>query len=98
MCDAAQIARGEFFSEAELREKPHLRRLSHLPDPARTDPNSRPVSAEVRKLAEGPGMCAYCYEQGDGRSALGADGMHPECSEAWAAELAARKAQREAGA
>ena len=36
-------------------------------------------------------VCGYCTEPADGRSPIGDDGYHPECAEAWAAEVAARK-------
>jgi hypothetical protein len=84
--DAEMIARGEFFTEAELAAKPHLRRLARSPESTRTDPNNRPPSMEARKLAATPGVCAYCWEPADERSALNASAMHGECQEAWDAE------------
>lgn len=90
-----QIAAGEFFTAAELRAKPGLGRTIQAPatEPARTDPNSRPVSKEAREMAP---VCAYCFEPGDERSQLietaRHDQMHPECDEAFTAEAEARKA------
>jgi hypothetical protein len=95
MSDRQQIAAGCFFTEAELAAKPHLRRLATVTPAGHVDPNTRAVSAEARKLAEGNGVCAYCYEPGDDRSALVEQAdhsfRHPECQEAWDAELAARR-------
>lgn len=91
-----EISQGGFFTEAELKAKPWLRDLFVLPNPAATDPNSRPASKEARDMYASGGVCAYCLEPGDDRSALiktaRNDHMHPECDEAWTAELAARKA------
>lgn len=93
--ERAAIARGEFFTNAELAAKPHLRRLGvQFAQPgtgARSDPNERPMSAaQRRELDAMVAVCGYCHEPGDDRSALGNDGMHPECSEAWADEIANR--------
>lgn len=94
MTEKQQIAAGCFFTEAELRAKPWLRRLQVAGSPA-GDPNSRPVSAEARRMVP---VCAYCYQPGDERSALVPtarnDHMHPECDQAWTAELAARNAAK----
>jgi hypothetical protein len=93
MSDAAQIARGEFFTAGELAAKPWLARQRQAPTGHRADPNTRPVTAEARALAATPGVCAYCLEPGDARSALqnyGPDPMHPECHEAWENERAGR--------
>lgn len=51
-----------------------------------SDPNHQPVSAAARKLAEQPGVCAYCGEPADDRSQIESRGMHPECAAAWDAE------------
>jgi hypothetical protein len=93
------IANGEFFTAAELAAKPHLRRYAgryatRAPgQPA--DPNDRPMTAKERAAVEAMvQVCAYCREPGDDRSALDDDSYHPECAEAWAQEVAARKAAR----
>ena len=87
------IARGEFFTEAELAARPGLGKsvLRSLPSgQTRVDPNTRSVSAEVRKAAESNGVCSFCWEPGDDRSeiVLQADHSfrHPECQEALDAE------------
>lgn len=91
-----QIAAGQFFTPAELAAKPWLgRTITATPGlERRVDPNTRPVSAEVRKLDESDGVCAYCYEPGDERSALVQQGdhffRHPECQDAMEAERSAR--------
>jgi hypothetical protein len=85
MTDAEQIAAGCFFTEAELRAKPHLQRLARSASPGPRDPNTLPVSAEARRMAEGPGVCAWCYEPGDERSDLVEQPdhffRHPECQD-----------------
>lgn len=95
MTEKREIAAGGFFTEAELRAKPWLRRLQQAPDPDRRDPNNRPVSAEALRMVP---VCAYCYEPGDERSALAptgrGDDMHPECDEAWVAEQGTLSALR----
>ena len=91
MSDAAQIARGEFYTEAELRAVPSRRRAGLVAGPDRGDPNNRPMSAARRRELDAlVAVCGYCGEPGDERSRLGDDGMHPECAEAQAAERAAR--------
>lgn len=98
--DRAAIARGEFFTAAELAARPGLGRS--IRDAAATaggaprrDPNDAPVSQAARDMAASGGVCACCYEPGDGRSALGEeDAMHDECREAWREEVAARRAGR----
>jgi hypothetical protein len=86
MSDREQIAAGCFFTEAELRAKPHLRRLAKPAPLAPRDPNNAPPSVEARKAAEGHGVCAYCWEPGDDRSALVLQAdlyyRHPECQAA----------------
>lgn len=87
MSDRTQIARGEFYTQAELRAKPWLARQQQAPASGPRDPNTRPASAEARALAEQPGVCGYCLEAADERSALDeGTGRHPECDEAWQAE------------
>lgn len=94
--ERAAIARGDFFTTAELAAKPHLRSLAAKYAPAatgqRSDPNDRPMTAAQRREIEAliP-VCFYCREPGDDRSALDDDGYHPECADAWAAEVASRK-------
>jgi hypothetical protein len=91
------IARGEFFTESELRARPWLGRSviqgAAMPG-RRVDPNTRPVSAEARKLAETHGVCAWCWEPGDDRSALVLQDdhryRHPECQEENDRERASR--------
>jgi hypothetical protein len=90
--ERAQIAAGTFFTAGELAARPGLggtvRQSQQAPAGQPGDPNSRPVSAAARALAESPGVCAYCYEPGDERSALadlGHGPMHAECDEAWQA-------------
>lgn len=93
MSDRAQVARGDFYTDAELRAKPWLARQQQAGSPVRSDPNNRPASAEARALAAQPGVCGYCLEPGDERSALAEEtGRHPECDEAWQAERAERGA------
>lgn len=95
MSDRAQIARGEFYTSAELRARPWLARQAQAPASTRSDPNNRPVSREVAAQAGSNGVCAWCHEPGDEVSELietaAHDFMHPECDEAWTVE-------REAGA
>lgn len=91
--ERAAIARGEFFTAAELRAHPGLGRgvkIDTLPGQLARDPNTLPVSAEARAVVAAGGVCAYCWEPGDERSALNGNAMHPECQEAWDAERAAR--------
>lgn len=93
--EKAAIARGEFFTSAELAARPWLgSTVKVTPAAVRSDPNSRPPSREACAMAASGGVCAYCYEPGDDRSALVEtvrhDFMHPECDEAWQAERAAR--------
>lgn len=93
------IAAGDFFTEAELRAKPWLRRTADkfAAEFAKSagitpDPNNRPMSAKRRTEIEAMvQVCAHCGEPGDERSALDGNSYHPECAEAWAAEVAARK-------
>jgi hypothetical protein len=97
--ERAEIAAGTFFTVGELAARPwigHLQaQVQHASEGQPGDPNNRPISAEVRALAEGPGVCAYCYEPGDERSALietaRHDFMHSECDEAWEAEQVSRR-------
>jgi hypothetical protein len=77
------MARGVFFTEAELRAVPSRRRLARPPAPARRDPNDAPPSAEAKAVAASPGVCAWCGEPPDERSQLNAGAMHPECQAAW---------------
>lgn len=93
--ERAAIARGEFFTTAELAARPGLGHSVRAATPAvavRRDPNSRPVSAEAKAMVE---VCAYCYEPGDERSNLVEtarhDLMHPECDRAWEAERHGRQ-------
>jgi len=95
MSDRAQIARGDFYTEAELRAVPSRRHAGRIVAPGadRSDPNSRPMTAARRRELEAlVAVCGHCWEPGDERSQLGDDGMHPECAEAWAVERAARGA------
>jgi hypothetical protein len=91
--ERAAIARGEFFTPAELAAKPWLGRdivKAAAQGTERRDPNLAPVSREVQELAESQGVCAYRWEPGDDRSELievnhhgYTEYMHPECDEAW---------------
>jgi hypothetical protein len=93
MSDLEQIAAGVFFTAAELAAKPWLRRKATITPASRRDPNSQPASAEAMALASTPGVCAYCWELPDERSALADSGqgpMHEECQAAWDAERATR--------
>lgn len=86
------IAAGEFFTADELAAKPWLgRTITATTGPAaqRRDPNTAPVSAEAKAMAASEGVCAWCYEPGDARSALqefpvsgGMTKYHPECYDA----------------
>ena len=86
MNDREMVARGLFFTEAELAAVPSRRRLAQAPAPARRDPNLAAPSAQAVRDAEGPGVCAWCMEPGDVRSALVLQAdhyfRHPECQEA----------------
>jgi hypothetical protein len=94
--ERAAILAGDFFTPAELRARPWLGRTV-LADAARNlpghaaDPNTRPMTARDRAAVEAmTQVCAYCSEPADVRSAIGDDGMHPECSAAWDAARQAR--------
>jgi hypothetical protein len=93
MSDKAQIAAGIFYTDAELRANPRLRSQAQAAAPVRRDPNSAPPTrAAVEAIASG-GVCGYCYQPGDQRSALvdlGHGSMHPECEAVWVGELAGR--------
>lgn len=93
--DRAAIARGEFYTDAELRAKPWLARnqarYATTPPGQPADPNNRPMTAARRaELDAMVPVCFYCGEPGDTRSALGDDGYHPECAEAWNLERSTR--------
>lgn len=85
--DRIMIARGEFYTEAELRAVPSRRFAAQAAPVRAADPNDRPVSAAARALADSVGVCAWCYEPGDARSRLvpvqtsdvGTEYRHPEC-------------------
>ena len=82
------ISRGQFFTPAELAARPWLgRTVTTDPVQAYRDPNKRPVSAQAVKDAESPGVCSWCQEPGDDRSALVEVNLygygeyrHPECA------------------
>jgi hypothetical protein len=82
--DRAQIAAGQFWTAAELRAVPSRRRAAQPAATAAADPNTAPASAQARAAAASPGVCAWCYEPGDARSALelqpAGDYRHPECA------------------
>lgn len=90
-----QIARGEFFTDAELAARPGLGasiRAAAIPG-GRRDPNSAPSSGAAVEMAASEGVCAWCYEPSDERSQLAPfniggvpTAMHPECREYLAAE------------
>ena len=90
--ERAAIARGEFFTRAELAARPGLGRSITTTAPAAPagDPNNRPPSAQARAAAASHGVCSWCYEPGDETSALTevdhhgyTEYMHPECDTAW---------------
>jgi hypothetical protein len=82
MSEAQQIAAGVFYTDAELAAKPWLRRRAQSDTCGRRDPNTVPMTAARRaELDALVCVCAYCWEPGDERSALGIDGMHDECRE-----------------
>jgi hypothetical protein len=93
MTDREQIAAGTFYTAAELAAKPWLARTARTSPEAHRDPNTRPVPAEVKRLADSLGVCAWCSEPGDETSALTevdhhgyTEYMHPECDTDWHAE------------
>lgn len=96
-----QIARGEFFTDAELAARPRLgasiRADAAAAAGSHRDPNSAPPSRAAVEMAASEGVCAYCHETSDERSHLtpfqvgGVPTlMHPECQ-------SVRSAEKEAG-
>lgn len=94
--ERAAIARGEFFTAAELAARPWLGKTVIASELAKqpgqpADPNTRPMTRAERAAVDAMvQVCGYCHEPGDDKSAIGDDGMHPECATAWKQERAAR--------